>query len=62
MILSHFMKENNMEQKIDKHKFYKHVEGGKIWDGEDFSDGSVLLYEMETGDDITIEICNFMNI
>lgn len=31
----------------------------EIWDGEDFSDGNVLLYEVETNEDFTISLEKF---
>ncbi len=45
----------------DKNKKYIHSEGGvwEIWDGEDFSDDTVLLYNTETGEDISVELAKF---
>ena len=31
----------------------------EIWEHEDFSDGHILLYETETGEDFSIEIQKF---
>ncbi len=44
----------NTQKLPDKNAEYRRIGSSEIWtiwDGEDFSDGSVLLYNKETGED-----------
>jgi len=46
----------------DKNARYRlHKDGSiwKVWDGEDFTDDSVLLYNCETGEDVTFSLTRF---
>jgi len=51
-----------MSKYPDKNKVYISIEDEslwKIWDEEDFSEGHVLLYNQETGEDATYTLDNF---
>ena len=45
----------------NKNKHYKYTDSTiwHIWDGEDFKDDLILLYECETGEDMSVTLENF---
>lgn len=47
----------------DKTKIYEYIGDGsrwKIWEDEKFEDETALLYEVETGEDMTIRLVDFV--